>query len=151
MSLDKFYFGSIGTYIDLVCHTTATARIRPKIALVATKTELSKDSPHKEKSFIELLEHAKQHISSISNNDKVFLLNDVLRTSSAKATKENLTDFHIKLATLCSNENLKGDYDEVRPASWQMLLTFLHEHSTLPITEVIQKWEEMKNSFDIPE
>ena len=46
MSLDQFYFGSIGTYIDLVCHTTAMARIRPKIALVATKTELSKDSPH---------------------------------------------------------------------------------------------------------
>ena len=134
MSLDQFCFGSIGTYIDLVCHTTAIARIRLKIALVATKTELSKGSPQKEDSFKKVLQHAKQHISLISNNDKVFLLNEVLRTSSAEATKENLTDYHIKLLTLCSHQDLKGDYEEVRPASWQMLLTFLHEHSMLSIS-----------------
>ena len=145
--VQDFYYGSVGTYIDLICHTTARARLRPKIALVATKVELL---PNKDELVESILDLTKEHLSSISSDNQVFLVNKVLKTSSAKVTREDLTDFQLKLATLCSSEVLKGESDEARPESWQMLLTFLHEHSTCTLDEVIQKWKELKDSFDIP-
>ena len=144
--VDDFYYGSVGTYIDLISNTTEKARLRPKIALVATKTELSSTG----KDYNEILDRTKRHLSSVAKGNKVFLVNEVLKTSSAKVSREDLTDFHLRLATLCSDKELKEEYEEVRPASWQTLLTYLQEHSSLSFDEVVEKWQSMKKSEVLP-
>ena len=47
-----------------------------------------------------------------------------------------------------TGEDLK-EYNEVRPASWQMLLNFLHGHPRGTFDEVIQKWKESKIHYII--
>ena len=145
--VDDFYYGSVGTYIDLISNTTEKARLRPKIALVATKTELSSTGTD----YIEILDRTKQHLSSVAKGNKVFLVNEVLKTSSAKVSRKDLTDFHLRLATLCSDKELKEEYEEVRPTSWQTLLTYLQEHSSLSFDKVVEKWRSMKKSEVLPD
>ena len=54
--------------------------IRPKLALVATKMEMSAIS---EDSFERILQITKGHLVNISSQSSVFYVDEVLKTSSA--------------------------------------------------------------------
>ena len=85
-NLEEFYHRSVGIYLHPICLMTAKAITRPKIVLVATKKEFL---PNKFDTFGKVLELAKKHISSIFSDDhKVFLVDEVLETSSAEVTED---------------------------------------------------------------
>merc|ERR550532_2917152 len=62
--IDKVYFSSVGTYIDLIWQTTTEEDIQPKLALVATKMDLSNPL---EKHFQQMLKMTKDHVTSIKS------------------------------------------------------------------------------------
>ena len=64
-SLKSHYYSSVGTYIDLVHFTTAKARIRPKLALVATQI----DKADVEETFYEdILCMTKEHLDFLAES-----------------------------------------------------------------------------------
>ena len=136
------YYSSIGTYVELVWQTTTRENIRPKIALAATKVELSKPS---EENFTAVLEFAKVHIASITSENNIFLLNEVLRTSSAQVTKEALRSFHRKVATMNSHPSLRIKPNERRPLSWHKFLGVLQQNPAITLEEAKQRWVAVKN------
>ena len=78
--IGNYYYSSIGTYVDLIWQTTTKEKIQPKIALVATKAEVSKPL---EENFRGVFDFAKIHVASILSENGILLLNEVLKTSSA--------------------------------------------------------------------
>ena len=128
------YYSSIGTYIDLVWQTTTREKIQPKIALVATKVDLSKPS---EENFATVLEFAQDHVGQILSENKVYILSEVLRTSSAEVTEEALRSFHRKVASLCSHPSLRMKPNEIRPLSWQKFLGVLQENPAINLHAAI--------------
>ena len=141
--LQDAYFGRIGTFVDLVCQTTKMTGIRPKLALVATKMEMSALS---EDSFERILQMTKDHLAYISSQSSVFLVDEVLKTSSAEVTHADLKEFHRKLVTLCSHESLRFKPVEIRPLSWHNFLLAIKEAPMISLEEAKQKWWRIKSS-----
>ena len=114
--IGNYYYSSKGTYVDLIWQTTTKEKIQPKIALVATKVEVSRPL---EENFTDVLDFAKIRVSSILTEYRIFILDEVLKTSSAEVcTEEALRSFHRKVPTFCFHSSLRMKPDELRPLSW---------------------------------
>ena len=142
--IDNHYISSVGTYIELIWQTTAKASIRPKIALVATKIELSKPT---EESFTKFLQLTKDHVASIHWENSVLLLDEILKTSSAEVTEEALRTFHRKVSTLCFHSALRLRPQESRPLSWQKFLDILQQTPSMSIESAGVEWLKTKNEL----
>ena len=140
--LDKHYFSSVGTYIDLIWQTTAKASVQPKVALVATKIELSNPT---EENFRKFLQLTKSHVASIQSENTVLLLDEILKTSSAEVTKEALRTFHRKVSTLSFHSTLRTRPQELRPLSWQKFLDILQRTPSISLENARVEWMKTKN------
>ena len=140
--LQDAYFRHVGTFVDLVCQTTKMAGIRPKLALVATKMEMSGIS---EDCFGRILQITKDHLAYTSKST-VFLVDQVLRTSSAEVTLADLKEFHRKLVALCSHQSLRFKPVGIRPLSWLNFLLAIQEAPTISLEDAKQKWWRIKSS-----
>ena len=76
------YYRGVGTFVDLISQTSARSEIKLKIALVATKSETTESSEESQKKLLAVTAH---HLVSLSA--KVYLLNEVIMTSSKKVTR----------------------------------------------------------------
>ena len=140
--IGNHYYSSIGTYVDLIWQTTTKEKIQPKIALVATKVEVSKPL---EEHFKFVLDLTKVHVASVLSETGILLLDEVLKTSSAEVTEKALRDFHRKVATLCFHNSLRVKPNEVRPLSWQRLLEAVQKFPAMSLREERQQLMTIKN------
>ena len=147
--IDDAYYAEVGTFVDLVCQTTRLAGIRPKLALVATKTEQLGNEEDHEGSYQRILETTKDHLAYLSSQNSVFLVDEVLRTSSAKVTSAKLKEFHRKLVTLCSHKSLRFKPVEIRPLLWHNFLLAIQETPSITFKEATQKWATVKSKVGI--
>ena len=136
------YYSSIGTYVDLIWQTTTKEKIQPKIALVATKVEVSRPL---EENFTNVLDFAKFHVGSILSENGILLLDEVLKTSSAEVTEEALRGFHRKVATLCFHTSLRVKPNELRPLSWHKFLGVLQRVPAISLQNARQQWLTIKD------
>ena len=129
----NYYYSSIGTYVDLIWQTTTKEKIQPKIALVATKVEISRPL---EENFTSVLDFTKDHVASILSETGILLLDEVLKTSSAEVTEEALRSFHRKVATLCFHSSLRMKPNELSlfrgTSSWGFFRGSLPSLSKMP-------------------
>ena len=124
-NLGDEYYGQIGTFMDLVSQTSAKSGMKLKIALVATKDDNSEESLE---SQAKLLEITKNHLKKLLNelSSKVFLLNEVIMTSSKEVTRKIVENLHKKVALVCSDGKLRSAHEEIRPFSWHKFLNTIN-------------------------
>ena len=137
------YYGAVGTFVDLVSQTSSISGMKLKIALVATKTEVSKQTQNLKESCMKLLEITKGHLASFS--PELFLLNEVITTSCQEVTSEILENLCIKIATLCSDAKLKGGSEEMRPFLWHRFLDAASQDLYLSVDRAKYLWEKEKD------
>ena len=129
--------------MDLVSQTSSISGMKLKIALVATKTEDSKLPQNLKESCKKLLEMTKDHLGSLS--PELFLLNEVITTSSQEVTSEILENLRTKIATLCSDGKLKEGSEEMRPFSWHKFLDAASQDLYLSVDRAQYLWEKEKD------
>ena len=137
------YYGTVGTFVDLVSQTSSISGMKLKIALVATKTEASKLPQNLKESCKKLLEITKDHLGSLS--PELFLVNEVITTSSQEVTPDILENLRTKIATLCSDRKLKGGFEEMRPFSWHKFLDAASQDLYLSVDKAKYLWEKEKD------
>ena len=128
--------------MDLIWQTTTKEKIQPKIALVATKVEVSNPL---EEHFKSVLDLAKIHVASVLSETGILLLDEVLKTSSAEVTEEALRSFHRTVATLCFHTSLRTKPNELRPLSWHKFLGVLQRFPAISLQAARQHWLTIKN------
>ena len=119
--------------------------MRLKIALVATKCD-SAQAPT-ELSCEILLDMTANHLESLSAD--VFLVNEVIMSSSQKATKDVLENIHCKVALLCSDPRLKAKVEEMRPLVWHKFLVAASKRTHMSLDAAHDLWENEKE--EVPE
>ena len=112
------YYGSVGTFVDLVSQTPSMSGMQT--VLVTMKCETSKESTNLEQSCLKLLEITKDHLTSHSS--ELFLVNEMITTPSNQAASEISENLRTKIATLCSDGKLKQDLEEIRTFSWKKFI-----------------------------
>ena len=142
-NLGDEYYGQIGTFVDLVSQTSAKSGMKLKIALVATKDDKSDESS---KSQAKLLEITKNHLKKLLKelSSKVFLLNEVIMTSSKEVTRKIVENLHKKVALICSDGQLRSANEEIRPFSWHKFLNTINQFPQMTLEDAKLCWEEEK-------
>ena len=82
---EEKYYSSVGAYIDLIANTAARAKIQPKIQLIATKGQPGVKKDVKE-ACDTILQKAKKHLEAFDEKINLFLVDEVLVTSSEHVT-----------------------------------------------------------------
>ena len=134
------YYGQIGTFVDLVSQTSSKTGMKLKIALVAMQCDSLEGCSDSE---AHLLEITKDHLRDL--NSKVFLLKDVIKTSSQCVTREMMENLHKKVALVCSDSQLKAAPEELRPLSWHKFLNAITEFPQMTLEDAKLYWEDEGN------
>ena len=145
--LDDDYYGNVGTFADLVSQTSSKSGMKLKIALVAMKSEIGEASQNFEESCAKLLDMTKDHLVKLSAD--LFLLNEVITTSSKQVTTDILEKLRTKIATLCSDEKLKEGPEETRfrPFSWHKFLDAISQEAGpyISVDRAKKLWDKEKD------
>ena len=81
---EEKYYSFVGAYIDLIANTAARAEIQPKIQLIATKGQ--PDNLEIKEACDTILQKTKKHLEALDENIFLFLVDEVLVTSSEHVT-----------------------------------------------------------------
>ena len=137
------YFSQIGTFVDLVSQTSSKSGMKLKIALVATKCDNSEESSESQAQLLEITKnHLKKLLKELSS--KVFLLNEVIMTSSKEVTRKLMEDLHKKVALVCSDGQLRVAPEEFRPLSWHKFLNTISQFPQVTLEDAKLHWDEEK-------
>ena len=96
---EEKYYSSVGAYIDLIVNTAARAKIQPKIQLIATKGRPGVMAKIKE-ACRTILQKTKKHLEALDENISLFLVDEVLVTSSEHVTRELMQRLSLTLSVL---------------------------------------------------
>ena len=125
------YYGSVGTFVDLVSQTPSMSGMQT--VLVTMKCKTSKESTNLEQSCLKLLEIAKDHLTSHSS--ELFLVNEMITTPSNQAASEISENLRTKIATLCSDGKLKQDLEEIRTFSWKKFIDAASQEAFMSVEQ----------------
>jgi hypothetical protein len=130
------YHPSIGTYLELITRSCP----EPIFILVATKTELCPAGR-----YDSILQTAKAHLKSIANRSsklqKVVLFDEVIKTSSAKATKANFEELCGKIFAVSSHEDLLDVRERNYPKAWKKMIDGTKGQVKIPLHEIQKDYE----------
>lgn len=129
------YYGSVGTFVDLVSQTPSMSGMQT--VLVTMKCETSKESTNLEQSCLKLLEITKDHLTSHSS--ELFLVNEMITTPSNQAASEISENLRTKIATLCSDGKLKQDLEEIRTFSWKKFIDAASQEAFMSVEQKRQR------------
>ena len=141
--VEDLYFACVGSYIEIILQSAYNAGIHPKIVLMATQGE---DAGKYTAAYKKLLSMATKHLAS--QPMPVYLLDEVIITSSKEATKESLEDAYAKITALVTDEAVRKDKGAAIPRSWWKLLEAIRESPMVTIEQVKKKWSEIKEQPD---
>ena len=135
-SFHEEYYCRIGCYIDFISQTTFEHKVPAKVVLVATKVEHSEEE--KVRDWLQtMLNHTKDHLMRIET--KCYLLDEIIRTSSKRVSKDMMDEICTKLSILCS-ETFKMGGSEVIPKSWLKFLDELKKTPWTTLNEAKRLW-----------
>ena len=92
-----------------------------------------------------LLEMTKNHLTS--KEAEVFLLNEVISSSSSEVTTEMLENIRRKIAAFCSNSELKVGREEIRPFSWHKFIDVAKKIPQMSLTDARDLWQKEKGEI----
>ena len=114
---EEKYYSSVGAYIDLIANTAAKAKIQPKIQLIATKGQPGLMAKIKE-ACDTILQKTKKHLEALDENISLFLVDEVLVTSSEHVTRELMQRLSLNLSVLSTDEQLNEKREGRTPMEW---------------------------------
>ena len=142
--LHREYFGNIGTFVELVSQASSKAGIKLKIALVATKCENeTARCGSLDESCAKVIEMTKDHLTSLMS--RLYLVNEVIRTSCQEVTRGALEGLHNRVAILCLDGKLRVTPEEMRPLSWHKFLGVVSQKTHMSLEEADDLWEDEKH------
>ena len=136
------YYSQVGTYIDLLCQRQNQGL---KIVLVATKVDHETDE-EKNKLFSAVLQRAKGHISDLKLQDPIFLVDEILQTSSKEVTSQAMMELYRKVATMMASSKLPHPKKKHVPNIWYNWLEKLRSEAMCDIKNLPPIPESDQNS-----
>jgi len=109
--LEEIYFSNIGNYVDMIAKIASQFEIEPKIVLLATKVD-KKELDHEElyKHILDLVKDQLENLEGMfSGKQSVYLIDEVIETSSAYGDKKTMEELYQKIASLYCNQFLMGE------------------------------------------
>ena len=140
---DEKYYSSVGAYIDLVANTAAKAKIQPKIQLIATKGQ--PDNLEIKEACDTILRKAKKHLEALDENISLFLVDEVLVTSSEHVTRELMQRLSLTLSVLSTDEQLNEKREGRTPMEWFSVTAEMKGRVAVSVSEVEQIQKKMQD------
>ena len=141
-STEYCFFPSIGTYFEIVTQCCPA----PIFVLVATKMDLCQTFDLEPK-LNDILDAAREHLQSISKRSKglrdVFLLDEIIRTSSAECTQTILEGLISKLVAICGNRDLLDVKLVTIPKAWRRMIEKARTNFRVSIDGLVQDYKEV--------
>ena len=141
-STEYCFFPSIGTYFEIVTQCCPA----PIFVLVATKMDLCQSFDIEPK-LNEIIDAAREHLCSISKRSKglrdVFLLDEIIRTSSAECTQTILEGLISKLVAICGHRDLLDVKLVTIPKAWRRMIEKARTNFKVSIDGLVQDYKEV--------
>ena len=131
---EEKYYSSVGAYIDLIANTAAKAKIKPKIQLIATKGQ--PDNLEIKEACGTILQKTKKHLEALDENISLFLVDEVLVTSSEHVTRELMQRLSLTLSVLSTDEQLNEKREGRTPTEWFAVTAEIKGRVAVSVSEV---------------
>ena len=140
---EEKYYSSVGAYIDLIANTAAKAKIQPKIQLIATKGQPGVKKDVKE-ACDTILQKAKKHLEAFDEKINLFLVDEVLVTSSEHVTRELMQRLSLTLSVLSTDEQLNEKREGRTPTEWFSVTQAIKDKVVVNVSQVAEIQREMQ-------
>ena len=139
---EEKYYSSVGAYIDLIANTAAKAKIKPKIQLIATKGQ--PDNLEIKEACNTILKKTKKHLEALGENISLFLMDEVLVTSSEHVTRELMQRLSLTLSVLSTDEQLNEKREGRTPTEWFSVTQAIKDKVVVNVSQVVEIQREMQ-------
>ena len=140
---EEKYYSFVGAYIDLIANTAARAEIQPKIQLIATKGRPGVKTKIKE-ACDTILQKTKKHLEALDENTSLFLVDEVLVTSSEHVTRELMQRLSLTLSVLSTDEQLNEKREGRTPTEWFTVTQAIKDKVVVNVSAVAEIQREMQ-------
>ena len=140
---EEKYYSFVGAYIDLIANTAAKAKIQPKIQLIATKGQPG-NLTEIEEACNTILRKTKNHLEALDKKICLFLVDEVLVTSSEHVTRELMQRLSLTLSVLSTDEQLNEKREGRTPTEWFAVTAEMKGRVAVSLSEVAEIQKKMQ-------
>ena len=142
------YFQSKGTFLNRVCEYCPT----PIFMLTTTKMDKIKDkNVLKDNKFKDILSEVMEHLTFIAENSKtvetIFLVDEIVQSSSLEASEKSLKLISDKLSEICIHKDLLDVKIRTIPMTWKTTLNNVKDKPKVLISEIQHEFEKICKEF----